>query len=206
MHQHKSTSPSYYRLKRYYSIVRALMQGKVIGGIHELKQTIIDNYRRKYDVKTLVETGTYLGAMVRAQLPFFETVYSVELSEELFHKNKEQFKGNKNVHLLHGDSAVRLNDIVPALTAPALFWLDGHYSAGITARGELDTPIETELRTVLGVKKPDHIVLIDDARLFNGKDDYPTLHKLEQLVKQLKPDYRISVKYDVIRIVPANKR
>ena len=48
-----------------------------------------------------------------------------------------------------------------------------------------------------------HVILIDDARLFNGTDDYPTLEELEALVHSFRPDYQVYVRHDAIRAHPS---
>ena len=55
----------------------------------------------------------------------------------------------KNVELLHGDSGTELGNVMNKINQPALFWLDGHYSAGVTAKGDKDTPIYEELVCIL---------------------------------------------------------
>jgi len=45
----------------------------------------------------------------------------------------------------------------------------------------------------------EHVILIDDARLFVGKDDYPTLHALKQMVLTEQPNWNFEVKDDIIR-------
>lgn len=54
--------------------------------------------------------------------------------------------------------------IVAELGHPALFWLDGHYSGGGTAKGKQETPISLELRAVLDAPASVRVFLIDDVR------------------------------------------
>jgi hypothetical protein len=53
--------------------------------------------------------------------------------------------------------------------------LDGHYSGGFTFRGPSDCPLVSELEQIQHhVKAQDiHVVLIDDARLFEGPERLP---------------------------------
>jgi hypothetical protein len=44
--------------------------------------------------------------------------------------------------------------------------------------------------------------LIDDARLFTGEDDYPTLDEVRNYLSNRKPDYRFELDLDIIRITP----
>ena len=88
------------------------------------------------------------------------------------------------------------------LKEPAIFWLDGHYSGGITARIEKYSPIEEELQTLRHYRESAPLILIDDARGFLGEHGYPTLEELEARTKIDFPGYHFSVDEDIIRIVP----
>ena len=176
-------------------------EGRPAPPPHIVKQTAIAEYRKKYNVDILVETGTFLGDMVEAQKSSFKKVYSVELSEKLFKKAQKRFKNDQQVYLFQGDSSTVLNKIIPELKEPALFWLDGHYSGGITALGHKECPVPEELEAIF--KSPhQHLILIDDARLFNGTRSYPTLEEIKALMKSAGKDYSIEVIDDIIRLIP----
>jgi hypothetical protein len=167
----------------------------------EIKNKTIHGFRDKFGLDTFVETGTFLGDMVEEQKPHFKTLYSIELNEALWINAKKRFRNDEHIQLLCGDSGEVLHALVPTLKAPAIFWLDGHYSGGITAMGILTTPIIKELEAV--AKSPfEHVVLIDDARFFNGEDDYPTVDFLQWLATKLFPTYGFEVSDDIVRIYP----
>ena len=168
---------------------------------HIVKQMAIEEYQKKFNAKILVETGTYLGDMVEAQRNRFEKIYSVELSKKLFQRAVKKFKLYPHINILNGDSGIVLNKIVSGIEVPALFWLDGHYSEGITAKGVKECPVEEELQAILKSELR-HIILIDDARLFNGTHDYPTLDELKQLYNKSGRNYSITIKDDIIRLTP----
>jgi hypothetical protein len=180
--------------------VEWMNRGKPSPPPHIVKQLIVKESQKDAGFSTLVETGTYYGDMIYAQLDNFSRIYSIELSERLYRKAKRRFKKNESVTLLHGDSSEVLHEIVPKFKEPVLFWLDGHYSGGITAQGKLDTPIWEELTTILqsGVR---HMILIDDARCFEEKrKDYPSIEELKSLILSVYPQSHIVVKDDVVRI------
>ena len=106
-----------------------------------------------------------------------------------------------NVKLLHGDSGSLLPACVATLCQPALFWLDGHYSGGLTAKGDVETPISAELHAILASPIKNHVILIDDARCFNGSADYPFIDELIKTVRE-QSDYHIEVSSDIIRLTP----
>ena len=168
---------------------------------HIVKQMTIQEYQDKYQYKVLVETGTYMGDMVESQKKRFRKIYSIELGIDLFDKATKRFKNDKNVTIVQGDSGKVLPDIILKLSEPAIFWLDGHYSAGITARGDKDCPIFEELDAILSNKNFEHILLIDDARCFIGEGDYPTIEELTNYVRNKNEKYQVDVKHDTIRYV-----
>ncbi|HMI05708.1 MAG TPA: hypothetical protein VK541_24685 [Pedobacter sp.] len=170
-----------------------------LPSLHIIKQNNIHAYRDQLKFTVLVETGTYLGDMVEAQKAYFEQVYSVELDETLHKRAVERFKADPGVKILQGDSGVVLKSLLEKLHVPALFWLDGHYSSGITAKSDKNTPILNELEAILGSALY-HGILIDDARLFVGKDDYPTVDELCDFVKAKDPARTVTVADDIIRI------
>lgn len=176
-------------------------KGKPLPVSNLLKQQTLREFQKKYEVKILVETGTYLGDTLFALSDYFDELYSIELSEYYYQMARKRFKKIPKVHLLQGDSGLVLKELVPKLNARALFWLDGHYSGGLTAKGEKECPVFEELGSIFS-SPFQHLVLIDDARLFVGKNDYPTIEETREFVKLHKPSYSLSIENDCIRLVP----
>lgn len=176
--------------------------GKPLPPPHTVKQQAIQYYQEKSGYSVLVETGTYKGDMVLAQKDFFKKIYSIELSQMLFEKAKKRFSGQPGIVLLQGNSGEVISDVLKELTEPAIFWLDGHYSGGITATIEKYSPVEEELELIISNNQLQHIILIDDARGFNGEHGYPTITKLEETTANRLQGYHLSVDEDIIRIVP----
>ena len=175
--------------------------GQPVPPPHRVKQAVITKYQEKHQLPVLVETGTFRGDMMEAQRKFFDKLYSIELSEKLWRDAKTRFKNEAKIELLQGDSGVVMKELCKTLTDGALFWLDGHYSAGVTALGEKECPILEELNTILLDRESiRQVILIDDARLFVGKNDYPTIPELKDFVANISPQASISVEDDIIRI------
>lgn len=128
--------------------------------IHKVKQDAIHDIRKEKGCKVFIETGTYLGDMVEAQRSNFSNIFSIELSDDLYRDAVSRFKEFPNVQILYGDSGKVLFDLMPSITEPAIFWLDGHYSQGVTAKGEKECPIYEELRAIL-TSKPFSPCVID---------------------------------------------
>ena len=173
--------------------------GRQLPPPHALKQIVIQQYQKKFDANILVETGTYYGDMVEAQRMQFNKIISIELSEKLWEKAVDKFKDYKHITILKGDSGNVLRTIVKDLNEKTIFWLDGHYSQGVTAKGAKDCPILEEIDAILKNNKPEHILLIDDARCFIGQGDYPTMEELTQYIQNFNSGYNILVKDDIIR-------
>lgn len=169
---------------------------------HLYKQRTIRQYAAKFKLGVLVETGTYMGDMVFAMRNRFEHIHSVELSSEFYERAVIRFSADPQVSLWKGDSAVLLSDIIKQLHEPTLFWLDGHYSGGITARAEVDTPVVAEVRAITEQCNVPFVILIDDARLFVGEDGYPHIDSLRKTLHSARPDLSVHVLGDIIRITP----
>jgi hypothetical protein len=177
-------------------------RGKPSPPPHVVKRRILSSYAAMYGTRTLVETGTYLGDMIYAMRDKFREIYSIELSNDLAKKARRRFQVYGYIQILAGDSGELLPQILGNLCAPCLFWLDGHYSGGITARGQGNSPIMEEVAAILGHTIKTHVLLIDDARCFDGTDGYPTMSELRELFQKAGPEYEVSVADDVIRIYP----
>lgn len=166
--------------------------------LHKVKIDKITEFGKLVSYRTLIETGTYMGDMVEAQKDQFDKVISIELAPHLAKAAEKRFKHDNNVQIIEGDSATVLSEIVSSLTDPAIYWLDGHYSAGITAKGETECPIYGELRAILADTKNHHVILIDDAGLFNGTGDYPNIDDVKAFILEKNPRYKIGIEDNII--------
>ena len=180
------------------------MRGKAGGAPHLQKQAVISEFREKFGLKILVETGTYLGEMVNAKKHEFAKIYSIELAEIFYLRAKKRFAQYPQITILEGDSASVLAGLCGSLDQPVLFWLDGHYSGGLTARSEQDTPVAREISNILANIKQRFVILIDDARLFVGTNGYPTLEELEKQVKNQLPNSLMEVRMILLEFSPNN--
>ncbi len=189
-------------VRRVPEFVRWLRNGCRGSSPPFFKRRILKSYLQSYDLKCFVETGTYLGDTVAyiAQDPSI-TAISVELDSAYFEDAKARFASYRNVKLLKGDSGTVMPQIIRQLQQPALFWLDGHYSGGKTAKGAFATPVSGELQAILSSPVHGHVILIDDARGFDGTGDYPPLENLLTLIRAT-GRYDIEASTDIIRLTP----
>lgn len=174
--------------------------GKPVPPPAAFKHRLLRRYARHFSPKVFVETGTYLGDTVFVLRDIFPRMYSIELSLPLAARARERFARRRSISILVGDSAAVLPSVLSEITERALFWLDGHYSGGITAKGARETPVVQELRCILDHRVSDHVILIDDARLFVGEHDYPALDDLREIVRAAGRDQIVDVRDDIIRI------
>ena len=187
---------------RYYSLLRRWkLDGCPIPPSNALKHATVIAYRRQFRSNVLVETGTFHGEMVYAMKGRFADVYSIELCPDLYQKAKQFFAPYSNVHIYNGDSAEVLRSVLPQITGRLLFWLDAHYSGPGTACGALETPIMQELEVLFTAVK-NCVILIDDARCFNGTNSYPNLVDLKKYIDSKAPSWIFEVNHDIICIHP----
>ncbi len=168
---------------------------------HFVKQMVVLEYAAKSGIDIFIETGTYLGDMLKAVKRRFDMIYSIELSEEYFNRAKRKFQRHRHIEIFQGDSTDVLPMLVSKIERPALFWLDAHYSSGKTARGKKDTPIIEELKTIFDSKISGHVILIDDARCFTGENDYPEIEDLKAFTVEKYPKSSFELQDDIIRIL-----
>lgn len=173
-------------------------QGRPSPPPHIIKEELIKNFARTFNTQILIETGTYLGDMVQAMRKSFTRIISFELDQTLAAQAQNRFANDNHIEIIQGDSGKLLGELLKNINEPCLFWLDGHYSGGITAKGTLETPIKNELTAILSHPIDGHVILIDDARCFTGENDYPTLDELQSFVAE--HNLNFSVEHDVIRI------
>jgi hypothetical protein len=160
------------------------------------------------NIKTFVETGTYLGDTTAALSCFFNKIYTFEISKELVELAKKRFENDRHVEIIQGDSGEELMQILSKINEKTIFWLDGHYSEGFlySKRYNLDTPVVKEITTIFesNIKNFDNIILIDDAFEFDGTRGYPTIEELKSLVNKFTDRYDVYVKYNIVFITIKN--
>jgi hypothetical protein len=165
---------------------------------HSAKQRIIERCTTQYGCEVFIETGTYLGDTIFSQKGNFKRLLSIELSKKLYNAAKRRFRKYSHIEIFSGNSGDLLFKIMPDINSRALLWLDGHFSGGITAKGKTESPVFRELEAIFANNNPKHIILIDDARLFIGQRDYPTVKELTDFVKSKDAAYKINIESDII--------
>jgi hypothetical protein len=150
----------------------------------------------------LIETGTYMGDMIDAQLDNFDKIVTIELDDALHAAAVKHFAPYPHVSALHGDSGQLMAHAVELCDGPTTFWLDGHYSGGVTAGSNAEMPIMRELSIIADKGDSADVILIDDARLFGWRRGYPRVSRIRDAAKDFWPDHEVRVESDIICIVP----
>jgi len=155
-----------------------------------------------------IETGTFLVETTKWAAAKFKEVYTIELSEYLYTLIKDELPAYINIHPFLGDSRDVLPKILENKSGNIVFWLDGHWSGGETAGKNDPCPLLQEL-SILLQRKNDDIILIDDARLYNGKNNdegrelWPSLLEIIKKVENESKNKRwITICDDQIYILP----
>lgn len=140
-------------------------------------QALILALQARMRLGQFVETGTFRGDTAAWAGAHFRHVVTIELSPEYHAAAVERFRGRDGIRTLQGDSAKRIREVVATLDAPALFWLDAHWSGLDTAGREAECPLLAEVAAI-NASPLGHVVLVDDARLFCAPPPRP--HRAEQ--------------------------
>jgi len=133
--------------------------------------------QRQMGIQDFIETGTFEGHTTAWAAAHFIRVTTIELSPAYHAAAQARFFAQPNVRTMAGDSMAALHAVVPKLQAPAIFWLDAHWSGLDTAGREVECPVLAEI-ALINASPLAHVVLIDDARLFCAPPPRP--HRAEQ--------------------------
>lgn len=194
-------SSLHYKLTQRRDVRVWKKHGQPMPPPHKVKADAVLEYGRRFGALNLVETGTFLGHMIVATMRHFSKIVSIELGEDLASDARRQFAGNGRVKIMQGDSSRLLPDILQSLSGMTVFWLDAHHSSSITALGDDYTPIMSEITAIAGWNQRFTVILIDDARLFTGKD-YPEISSFKEFLKKRFPRHEIAIADDIIRVSP----
>jgi len=175
------------------------LRGKPVRSPHLLKQRTVRQYAHQYNLRVLVETGTYYGEMVAAMKRHFDQIYSVEYDPQLAHRAAHKFSRSAHIKILEGDSQQVIPELLNSISQPALFWLDAGYYGWAGLQGDKQR-LTTELEAILRHPLQGHVVLMDDARGLNGQNGAPTIAELKQRIESNFPGRQVEVQYDILRI------
>lgn len=172
-------------------------------------QEFARSLRDRLGLTRAIETGTYRGRGTRLLAEVFPRVTTIEISAELARAAAERLVGVAGVEVRQGSS----RDVLPELideSQPTLYWLDGHWSGGVTGGADDECPVIAEIDAIAG-GHTDDCLLIDDARLFlapppppHRAEAWPTYREIEDAVHRTRPDHMVAVAHDVVVVVPSS--
>ena len=179
---------------------------------HFVKGASVLSGLQRLGYRTLVETGTHLGAMPDLASRFGYQVITIELSRPLFERAQARFADNPRVTCVYGDSSEMLPKVIAGLEEPALFWIDSHFCGGASAMtdGRI-SPILSEIAALKAIRaeRPEIIdqssFYIDDIRL-SGTEGYPRLSAIVAAVEDALPNHSCSIANDALRLIPEQRR
>lgn len=172
-------------------------------------KTIIESQLHKsingFDV--FIESGTLMADTSLNVCHLFDSVHTIELSEKFYNLSKERIEnsGVKNITQHFGDSSTIIPKLLKKLKVDTcVFFLDGHWSSGDTAKGNKDCPLIEEccaINNLYSGKKI--IILIDDFRLFGTYNNENWSDISEDKIKECFTNFNIvrqSVYDDVLSL------
>ena len=170
--------------------------------------------KRKYNIRTFIETGTHLGATAKWAASNFDEVYTIEASKEYYDSARENLKEFQNVHVLFGESAKFIGNLVKTTLPPRLFWLDAHFNGSSLSAGKNEEcGVLQELQQTGNQGGGTDWILIDDARYFlsppaNPHDikQWPTIADIVRTLQTTHHIENILVFDDVIICPPDEER
>lgn len=174
-----------------------------------LPQELAAGLRDRLGLTRAIETGTYLGAGTRRLARIFPKVDTIEVQESLAAGARSELANLRHVTVHAGSSRDVLPKLVDAAT-PALYWLDGHWSGGMTGGAEDQCPVLAEVEAI-AAGHPDDAILIDDARLFlapppppHDVSHWPTYTQLVDAITRSRPGHHVIAAHDILVAVPAS--
>lgn len=174
-------------------------------------ERLVLSLRDALGAATFIETGTFRGATAEWASRHFSKVHSIERAESLYREATERLGtvGNLSLHL--GDTRDIMPVLISSLEAPAVLWLDAHWSGGETAGEGDECPLLDEL-AIADASKQTLAVLVDDARYFlaappapHRLGDWPDLAEVVDKLSRGRERY-VCVTEDVIVAVPMEHR
>jgi len=171
---------------------------------------LVEFLARHLPLEVFVETGTYKGDSIDRVKPYFNRLYSVELSEYYYNISKERFDSDPLVQIIHGDAIDVIRQLGPDIRGKSvLFWLDSHWCDAQATEGTTSQcSLLGELRAI-DVLNKDSVILIDDARLFlsppgepHDYSQWPDLKEIIGVLYEKSTCHELMVLNDIIIYFP----
>ena len=122
--------------------------------------------KHKFNVKNVVETGSYVFSTTKWFGENFQTVYTYETNEHFYSVGIEKTKDFNNVNSFLENSLIGLPNLQGKLSDPTIFFLDAHWGDYCPLLDELD---------IISTLNTTPIIVIHDFKTNNpelGYDSY----------------------------------
>ncbi len=83
-----------------------------------------------------------------------------------------------------------------------MFWLDGHFSAGVTHGANDANPLLAELAAISTSNVGPHVVAIDDVSSLSDRESNCSLSDVIRALEQIDDSYTLYFDYDVLVALP----
>ena len=156
-----------------------------MGIIHRnIPKVLAVDLSDKYELDILIETGTHVGKTAVWATDWFTHVYTIESVTHYYEVSRNKLRHKKNVTLINGFSQDVLQWLMLDIHQPCLFWLDAHWSRDLEGnKPDVICPVLEEL-TIIKQSQYEHVILIDDARLFEAKNNWPSLNDIKNAIER----------------------
>lgn len=144
---------------------------------HNICKKLVLTLKEAAGIEVFIETGTYKAQTALWAAAHFEKVYTIEAYEPRFVKTIAGLQKPipSNIDFIYGDSRVKLAEVLEQILSPAIIWLDAHWCGeGAHDSNGNECPLLEELEAINGdIDSDHHIIIIDDAKLFQAPPPYP---------------------------------
>ena len=160
--------------------------------------------KKLMNLNVFFEGGAFRGETASRASFLFDKVITVEKSEEMYSVAKNNISEIKNIDLFLGDTRDYLK-VIGNKYDNILYWLDAHWSGGVTYGKQDECPLIEEL-SIIFTNERNYVILIDDARLFitppprpHDFSEWPSLKDISDVIPV---GWDLLIYEDVIYIFP----
>lgn len=161
-----------------------------------LTKNILQKYKNNYN--TFIETGTYIAEAVKLALSVgFEKIYTIDLTDKYKNELHDIYKKDiysGKVKFLYGESYLELEKLFKDIKYPSIIWHDAHHDMHSDICGKYECPILEELKVIKKSGIKNHILMIDDIRIFRSQTHWAkdiSFEKILYLLNEINSDYEI---------------
>jgi len=168
--------------------------------LNKYSEIISEHIDDPNEFKIFVETGTAYGQTLQEIQPYFKKIFTVEISEKLWEWLQPQIQQFENVEHVLGDSLIEIPKFLETLHKDdkVFFWLDAHWSQGLSSKNDLDCPLIEECVIIDKQYKADiGLVVIDDVRMFGTHNNEDWTEITNDAVQSSFKNFKILVSEEI---------